>query len=192
MADAAEPAAAGSEEVKLAVCSSCGRGDLPASAMLSVQEADPFTGKKAQFRCSPCSGLRQRLLRIQKSTTMHVAGWGDLSKETKTEFMANARGLAGDELARKMQETVTQVQINQKFMKRSAKGKFRNIADAAKDYVDKPEEWNNIPANAPRQIHDYSKAEQIWIPEYEMEVGAGVEEREEKCRRMGDWPTGNA
>ena len=70
-------------------------------------------GKSA--RCTDCHRLRTRLTTVLKRNSNVRGSWGEISKETKQQFMKDHATLMGDQLAKRMTEVVCEHKIHKQI-----------------------------------------------------------------------------
>jgi hypothetical protein len=70
-------------------------------------------GKSA--RCTDCHRLRTRLTTVLKRNSNVRGSWGEISKETKQQFMKDNATLMGDQLAKRMTEVVCEHKIHKQI-----------------------------------------------------------------------------
>ena len=110
--------------------------------------------------------------------------WGKIDKETRQQFMKDNADTMGEDLAKRMQETVTEYKIHNETTEWLQNSEFRDKEDMTAKYKDKPDQLESIWKNA-KKIRCPIRGVDVWQdPQFKLKHSDKVTHERIEERRM--------
>jgi len=159
---------------------------ITCAEQLAINEMTCKSKEKNQYVCKPCNAAKSRIHTLVQNNP-NFEQWSAIKGEARKEFLAAAKDLMGEDLSKKLGETIMRHIIKSRMTSMKTGGKFEAVDDVKTKMAEKPDALANLLQNAPRVQHPYTREEMIWVAEISMSDIKTVEDRQELKRDLGSY-----